>query len=508
MEFSLRRSNPRKALALAVACALGSAAPSVALAVASRTALPHSGAAAVRSEIRSLMPRSPKAPSSPAAVFHVTSCADDDGPGTLRTIVAAAGEGDSVDMSTLSCSSITLTQGAVPVLLNDLTVSGPGAEALALDGDGASRVFVHPGYGTLVVQGLTLRNGATRVAGNKITGGGCVASLGYVALDHSSVSGCYASGEGVYGGGIFAYGVLLYDSSVSGNVALGKSATFDTASFGGGIYARYARIADSTVSANRATHTFAYGKSGYDTGGGIFCDGGGTILASTIEGNYSYRFGGGVSTYGRGVVDVINSTISGNSANTKTGGGIHMRVYGTANIENSTITANHAAIGGGVYLRGLTQAFTLQSTVISGNTAASGGADIGASAPTVLLGANNLVVANGANVTLPADTLHVDPLLRPLAFNGGATRTHALRPGSPALDAGNDFAGLATDQRGDGFPRTVGAGTDIGAFEGVVATAAGPAQIPTLSNTVLAVLAAVLAAAGGLAMRRHRRHVT
>ena len=70
-----------------------------------------------------------------------------------------------------------------------------------------------------------------------------------------------------------------------------------------------------------------------------------------------------------------------------------------------------------------------------------------------------------ATVTLPADTLHDDPLLGALADNGGPTQTLALLPGSPAIDTGNNVAGLATDQRGAGFPRVMGSSADIGAYE-------------------------------------------
>jgi hypothetical protein len=52
-----------------------------------------------------------------------------------------------------------------------------------------------------------------------------------------------------------------------------------------------------------------------------------------------------------------------------------------------------------------------------------------------------------------------------LANNGGLTDTHALSPESPAIDAGNNTAGAAADQRGSGFPRVIGANADIGAFE-------------------------------------------
>jgi hypothetical protein len=70
-----------------------------------------------------------------------------------------------------------------------------------------------------------------------------------------------------------------------------------------------------------------------------------------------------------------------------------------------------------------------------------------------------------STVLLPPDTLQVDPLLAPLADNGGPTWTLALQPGSPALDAGNNFAGLSTDQRGPGFVRVAGGRADIGAYE-------------------------------------------
>ncbi len=65
---------------------------------------------------------------------------------------------------------------------------------------------------------------------------------------------------------------------------------------------------------------------------------------------------------------------------------------------------------------------------------------------------------------LPADTIASDPLLAPLADNGGLTWTHALRSGSPAIDHG-DAGTLTTDQRGIGFARVLGARADIGAYE-------------------------------------------
>ena len=83
----------------------------------------------------------------------------------------------------------------------------------------------------------------------------------------------------------------------------------------------------------------------------------------------------------------------------------------------------------------------------------------------IVNGANNLVLHADPDIALPPDTLATDPDLLPLAWNGGPTQTLALGPGSPAIDAGNNAAGLEYDQRGAGYPRVIGASADIGAFE-------------------------------------------
>ena len=80
-----------------------------------------------------------------------------------------------------------------------------------------------------------------------------------------------------------------------------------------------------------------------------------------------------------------------------------------------------------------------------------------------ITGANILITLE--SVSLPEGTLTDDPMLAPLADNGGATLTHTLLAGSPAIDAGNNAASLDTDQRGEGFVRVLGAAADIGAFE-------------------------------------------
>jgi hypothetical protein len=149
---------------------------------------------------------------------------------------------------------------------------------------------------------------------------------------------------------------------------------------------------------------------------------------------------------------------------------------GTLNLLNSTIASNSAGggFGGGITNRSGT--VIARDTIIAGNTAtnSSGGPDFAgvlaaSSSSYDIFGNNSGLIYSGAPPF--ASLFNVNPLLGPLQDNGGPTLTHALRPGSPALDAGN--GGPNTDQRG--APRPVddpaipnanpGDGRDIGAFE-------------------------------------------
>src|SRR5262245_54157789 len=71
----------------------------------------------------------------------------------------------------------------------------------------------------------------------------------------------------------------------------------------------------------------------------------------------------------------------------------------------------------------------------------------------------------GAHNLVGTAALPIDPKLGPLSDNGGLTKTHALLPGGPAIDAGANVDGLAFDQRGNGFARVAGGAADIGAYE-------------------------------------------
>src|SRR6185295_2746605 len=100
----------------------------------------------------------------------------------------------------------------------------------------------------------------------------------------------------------------------------------------------------------------------------------------------------------------------------------------------------------------------------------------------------SLFEAAPADVALGDNQFDVDPGLQALAANGGPTYTHAILSSSAAHDAGSNSTGLTTDQRGPGFARTFGAGTDVGAFE----VQGSIVEVPTLSGWLQLLLAAML----------------
>ncbi len=431
------------------------------------------------------------------------SCADDGSPGSLRSLVAAASSGDSIDLSALACSTITLTQGQIPIAIDDLTIVGPGANNLTIDGNHKDRVFAHFGYGTLSLSGMTVSNGSKIVSGTDVGAGGCIASGSYLALTNLVVNHCRAEGEGSYGGAVFAYGLGMSNSTISDSVAMGTHPTNFTAAFGGAAFLYTLDMTNSTISGNSAQRNLKPGNGGYEIGGAIVLVHGGTIAGSTIDSNYSYRLAGAIASF-QGALTLSNSTISGNRAQNGIGGALHLRVFSDLVLYNDTITANQAALGGGgVFLNPGLQSLTTLSSIISGNAVGAGtGADIYASTPITLGGSNNLISSISAPVILPPDTLRTSAHLLPLAANGGTTRTHALAAGSPALDAGSNAQGLANDQRGAGFVRVFGPSADIGAFEAqqkLVVLA--PAKIPVASVWGLGLLVTLLGFSGGLKRR-------
>ena len=99
-------------------------------------------------------------------------------------------------------------------------------------------------------------------------------------------------------------------------------------------------------------------------------------------------------------------------------------------------------------------------------------------------GHNLIGISGGATGYAPTDLLNVDPLLGPLADNGGPTLTVPLLPGSPAIDAGDNADAPEFDQRGRGFPRIVNGTIDIGAFE------VQSSELPSITHSLAVLITA------------------
>ena len=205
-----------------------------------------------------------------------------------------------------------------------------------------------------------------------------------------------------------------------------------------------------------------------------------TIEDSLIKNNHASLKGGGIDSFGAtGEVTILNSTISTNSADS--GGGVNMD-QGTLVMVNSTVAENwcNSGAGGGVNSGAGTQA-TLHNTIVARNRLAPLTRDdvrgmFDPASSYNLIGVIDGSAGLGAGFgTLSGTTASpLDPLLAPLADNGGPTQTHALLSNSPAVDAGRDqlaqAKGLTGDQRGvRRFIDILGRGgsetVDIGAYE-------------------------------------------
>ncbi len=291
-------------------------------------------------------------------------------------------------------------------------------------------------------------------------------------------TGCDPGGTPVGGVTVFTFGSIA--ASISGlTIQHGHNAA--PASPGGGIR----NGSGGTLTVRDAV--IAHNNSGFG-GGGIFNIGATLIVdKTTFEGNTAGQ-GAGINNNTAATLTVTNSTFSNNHA--KFGGG--MVIFNIASVTNSTIinnsaTMNATSAGGGIINIGT---LTLSGMIIAGNTSPTG-PDVNAIAA-ITDGGYNLIGSPGGN-TFVDGTNHdkvgtlatpLDPQLSVLGAYGGHTPTHALLPGSPALDAipaatlGCGTT-LLNDQRGVTRPQPTGGTCDIGAFE----STGPPAAITPIAGT-------------------------
>jgi CSLREA domain-containing protein len=384
-----------------------------------------------------------------------------------------------------------------------LIIQGGGASTTIVRQQPANRIFEVADDARLDLRDVTVRDGVLAAEGAGIR------NHGILVLRRSAVVGNQT--VAAHGGGIYASNTadetLIFDSVIGtpadpniaggaganvvggrgGGIALeggallirrsvieANEANEDTVSNvnGSGIFVnnpnRPVRIFDTTIRGNRANE---------GSGGGIYYlgfGGGDSLLVerTTISGNQADPAGGGLRLAGPSMT-IRNSTISGNSAPNNSGG---VNVDGDLQVIHSTIAGNSArlGLGPGVGQNSGTTTFTGtilrnladQNCVAFGGSFASGGSNID----------------SGNSCGFPPGQSNIDPLLRPLGNYGGPTFTHALRPASPAINAAAAGTAPPTDQRR--VPRN----PDIGAYEfvrckGVIVNRVGTSGSDDLTGT-------------------------
>jgi CSLREA domain-containing protein len=270
--------------------------------------------------------------------------------------------------------------------------------------------------------------------------GAGICNQGDLHVADSTISGNHAAVVGG-GGGILNKGTAVLERvAISGNIADSEG--------GGGIYnlgspyESTLTLTDSTISGNRATVSIAGGGGIANARAGAEA----TVVNSVISGNETLDTihgtydsdGGGVSAFGGARIALVNSTVTGN------------RSRGSGGLSSTP----HYVVEPGV--------ISLVNTVISGNQG-------GDCAGPMNSQGHNLDSDGTCGLDAEGDLSGVDPMLGPLADNGGPTQTHALLEGSPAIDAGGADGCPEHDQRGAPRPfdgdGVGGPVCDIGAFE-------------------------------------------
>jgi CSLREA domain-containing protein len=368
-------------------------------------------------------------------------------------------------------------------IVDDVTIKATG-------GAGATAVIDAGGIAT-TIRGLDIFAGTTKLVnigvrngyalpefdpnGNVAAKGGGIRVRPGAALSMTGgfVSNNTAPGTGPGGGGgIWSDGKLTLDKVVVENNTV-------EVSFGAGINVNSgsAAIKNSVIRNN---------AGGFGGGLSVGTNGYAGLTSSLLQGNAG--FGGGVYVGFCGTFIATSSTISGNRSDGP-GGAIRAR-NGTALLVSSTVTNNFAqGFGGGIAAKddgaGCLTEVVLTNTILAGNIDSNGGTQnyrdtidengqghLFRSQGYNLVGdATGSFMAAGVGDQFGFFTAPLNPGLAPLAFNGGAMTTlmtHALLPGSPAINAGDASSRSCqafppTDQRG--APRSLGGRCDVGAYE-------------------------------------------
>ncbi|MGB8215004.1 MAG: choice-of-anchor Q domain-containing protein [Anaerolineales bacterium] len=416
---------------------------------------------------------------------------------SITAAVAAAHPGDTIKVGKGIYNERDIVIGV------NLTITGVGSGLVSVNGGENGRIFYVDSGVTAAISGMTITEGNAQNEAEALGGG--IFNAGNLTLNDLVITNNAAPGnDGNQGGGIYSTGNLTMTNSqltwnragfgggglairnnfgtseyttttqltnvlIQNNYISGDNAPAPDNAGGGGIYAwNYLQPINPpfyvmNVNLNQVTIDNNTGVgTGNGVGGGIQAgDANLTITNSTISNNTADA-GGGIFSEGAPTLNMTNDTLAGNVAQAGDGGG--MDVYDNLDeLTNVTVSGNDAEKGGGIENFSGIGSVYLADTLIAGNSATVSDPDC----YETFVSEDNNLVGDTTGCTLTGTTTHditgVAPMLGSLANNGGPTKTMALLPASPAIDAGNNSTCASTDQRG--VARPVGAFCDIGAYE-------------------------------------------
>ena len=310
-------------------------------------------------------------------------------------------------------------------------------------------------FGTLTLNRSTVSGNSDPGPGGTLVGRSIENSGGTLTIDHSLIT----ANTGDVASGLSGSQMIVNASTITNNTGYAGAGISNSAG--------RATITDSTIANNLTQYV----------GGGLYNQVGLMIVSGcTIVGNTAL-YGGGVDAP-TGNLQIINSTISGNTAQNE-GGGLWAGYFhsGVVELTSVTITLNSSLSvfqayggGGGVYVQSV-QAFRVRNSIVAGNSSAIDGPDFDGDAQS--LGHNLIGQMDDSTGWIDTDRTGttvdpLDPHLGPLQDNGGPTMTHALLAGSPAIGGGDASLAGSTDQRGS--VRVCSRALDIGAFQTEPAT--------------------------------------
>ncbi|NJD69780.1 MAG: hypothetical protein FIA90_14235 [candidate division NC10 bacterium] len=364
---------------------------------------------------------------------------------TIQYAVDIAGPGD-----TISIGKGKFLESFGVIIDKDLTINGAGIFS--------TRVFGGwPGYSVFhIQQGATVTITRLDVMFGHADNGGGISNRGHLAMEYVRL---WSNSAKINGGGIYndADSMLSISKSEIAHNSAGRA--------GGGLY----NLGIVSLNEVRIVKNDANIAGGGIQNGDLLIDVGGASNATIERSEISYNEPFGIDN--AGWMSLINTTVSSNAAvgiNDEGGHTVLTHVTVAENGKGPTDVPSGLRSGlGGTYTSA--GEFALFNTIVANN--ATKQCNLGAAS----LSATGSLISDGTCGSFWSDTLTggtlvgVDPKLGPLKPNGGSTHTHALKSGSPAIDAGFPGACASVDQRG--VLRSIdgnGDGQvncDIGAFE-------------------------------------------